>query len=178
MKYAVPALLLAAAGTAGSLFLSIGMSLKACPLCFYQRTFVMATAAVLGIGLLADRRQAGLLCLVSVPLTIAGLGVAAFHEYLVLSNVLECPHALFGLGTAPAQSLVIFAALTATVVAGAWTKRQEWQGTWGTSAAVVVGALFAWGAIASSPPLPPTPKVPYDSVKQPLDTCRPVFQSR
>lgn len=177
MRYAVTGLLLAVAGTFGSLFLSMGMSLKACPLCFYQRTFIMATAGVLGIGLLADRRQAGLLCLVSVPITIAGLGVAAFHEYLVLNNVLECPQALFGLGTAPAQSLAVFTALTATIVAGAWTKRQEWRGTPAIPAGVVVGALFAWGAIASSPPLPPAPKIPYDAEKQPLDTCRPVFRS-
>jgi len=31
---------------AGSLWLSMGMNLKACPLCFYQRTFVMGIVAV------------------------------------------------------------------------------------------------------------------------------------
>ena len=41
---------LALVGTAGSLYLSLGMGLKACPLCFYQRTFVMAALAVLLVG--------------------------------------------------------------------------------------------------------------------------------
>src|SRR5687767_383901 len=94
---------LALAGVAGSLYLSIGMGLKACPLCFYQRTFVMSIAVVLLIGLWKDRRQAALLGLLCVPLTVAGTGIAAFHEYLVLAGKLECPPGLLGLGTAPAQ---------------------------------------------------------------------------
>src|SRR5262249_42769858 len=36
----------------GSLALSLGLGLRACPLCFYQRTFVMGVMAVLGMGLL------------------------------------------------------------------------------------------------------------------------------
>src|SRR5947209_7051199 len=47
------ALAVAVAGLGGSLFLSLGMHLKACPLCFYQRTFAMSLVAVLGMGLLA-----------------------------------------------------------------------------------------------------------------------------
>ena len=38
------ALLIALIGTAGSLWLSVGMGLKGCPLCFYQRSFVIAAA--------------------------------------------------------------------------------------------------------------------------------------
>src|SRR5260370_8662109 len=45
------ALLVALIALAGSLWLSMGMGLKACPLCFYQRTFVMAPVAVLVFGL-------------------------------------------------------------------------------------------------------------------------------
>ncbi|HLJ10868.1 MAG TPA: disulfide bond formation protein B [Planctomycetaceae bacterium] len=170
MKYAVAALGLAIAGTIGSLFLSLGMGLKACPLCFYQRAFIMAAAAVLGVGLLADRGHFKLLCLISIPLAAAGLTVAAFHEYLVLTGVLECPKALLGLGTAPAQSLIIFVALLATVVAGAKRKPPV------IGAALILGLLIAWGSIASAPPLPPAPKQPYDPATQPLDMCRPVFR--
>ena len=47
-----PSLLVALLALAGSLWLSIGLKLKACPLCFYQRTFVMGVVAVLGIGIL------------------------------------------------------------------------------------------------------------------------------
>lgn len=116
--WAILSLVLSIVGTVGSLYLSLG--LKACPLCFYQRTFIMATAAVLGIGFVVDRGRSALLCLLVLPLALAGLGVAAFHEYLVVFDVLECPKALFGLGTAPAQSLAAFAALTVSVLAGAW----------------------------------------------------------
>ncbi len=172
MKYAVAALVLAIAGTLGSLFLSLGMGLKACPLCFYQRTFIMAAAAVLLIGLAVDRTRPALFCLLSLPLALAGLGVATFHEYLVITDVLECPKALLGLGTAPAQSLAVFSALTVSVLAGAWSG--ERKGAFGL--AIVVGVVMAWASIASSPPLPPVPKTPYDPVKQPLDMCRPVFR--
>lgn len=176
MKYGVVAFLLAVAGTAGSLFLSLGMGLKACPLCFYQRTFMMAAATVLGIGLLADRRRGGLYCLLSLPLVLAGLGVAAFHEYLVLAGTLECPTALFGLGTAPAQSLAVFAVLTVAVATGAWSGRSESHGTSVVGMAAVTGMLLAWGSVASAPPLPPAPKAAYDPAKQPLDMCRPPFR--
>lgn len=172
VRFAAAALAVSAVGTIGSLYLSLAMGLKACPLCFYQRTFVMATAAVLGIGLMADRARPALLCLLCLPLTLAGLGVAAFHEYLVLVDVLECPKALLGLGTAPAQSLAVFVVLSAAIVGGAWSgSRKQAFGL-----ALVVGVVMAWASVASSPPLPPVPKSPYDPVKQPLDMCRPVFR--
>ena len=41
--------------------------------------------------------------------------------------------------------------------------------------AIVAGSAMAWACVASAPPLPPTPKQPYDPVKQPLDMCRPPF---
>lgn len=50
--------LVALAALLGSLWLSIGMGLKACPLCLYQRTFVMGVAAVLGVGFLIGPQQA------------------------------------------------------------------------------------------------------------------------
>ena len=52
-----PSLLVALLALAGSLWLSIGMKLKACPLCFYQRTFVMGVVAVMGIGVLTGQRH-------------------------------------------------------------------------------------------------------------------------
>src|SRR4051795_13328130 len=86
------ALVLAVAGLAGSLLLSLGMGLKACPLCFYQRTFMMSIVAVLGMGLLASVSRLGLLCL---PLAVAGLGVALFHVSLETTGKLECPKGIF-----------------------------------------------------------------------------------
>lgn len=43
----VVALALAAIATGGSLYLSLGLGLKACPLCFYQRSLAIAAVLVL-----------------------------------------------------------------------------------------------------------------------------------
>lgn len=170
---------LALIGTAGSLYLSLGMGLKACPLCFYQRTFVMAALAVLLIGRLVEPSRPGLLCLLALPLAIGGLGVAAFHEWLVVTGVLECPQALLGLGTAPAQSLAILALLTLACAVGGHAGRGESarQGAPAGAGALLLGLAMAWGCIASSPPLPPAPAKPYDATTQPLDMCRPPFRA-
>ena len=165
--WAAIALAIAVLGTIGSLYLSIGLGLKACPLCFYQRTFMMAIVAVLGVGLWVDRSQANLLCLLCIPLAIAGLGVAAFHQSLVLADKLECPNGLFGLGTAPLQSSVIFAILVSMVFGGAIPRIVALVG------GVCLGLALAWGCIASAPPMPPAPAAPYD---QPLEICRPPFR--
>ncbi len=161
-------LLVALAGTWGSLYLSIGLGLKACPLCFYQRTFMMSALAVLVMGWLADRTQGTLYGLLCVPLSVGGLSVAAFHEYLVVTDKLECPLGLLGMGTAPAQSLALFAALTIVVVWGAWP-RIVW-----IAPAVLLGIVLAWGCVASAPPMPPPPTKPYDN---PADVCRPPFRA-
>src|SRR5438128_11634203 len=84
--WAGAALAVACAGLLGSLALSWGLALKACPLCFYQRAFVMALVAVLGVGLLARAARPGRLGLLALPLAIAGLGVASFHVWLELTN--------------------------------------------------------------------------------------------
>ncbi len=176
-KCLVIAIAIAVIGTVGSVYLSMGLGLKACPLCFYQRSFVMAVLAVLALGRFLERSRPGLICLLSVPLAWAGLGVAAFHEYLVLSSVLECPPALFGIGTAPAQSLAVFIALAIAVTGGAWCGRQESprQRSCTLFVAVMLGAVMEGACVKSAPPLPPVPAAAYDPVKQPLDTCRRPF---
>lgn len=173
---ALLALVFAAVGAAGSLYLSLNMGLKACPLCFYQRTFVLSALAVIGLSLWVEPNRAGLACLVALPLAGGGLGVAAFHESLVIREKLECPLGAFALATAPAQSLAIFAALTATCAAGALFGRRESprQGPATTACAIALGAAFAWACVQSAPPLPPAPDKPYPSDK-PIDTCRPPF---
>jgi hypothetical protein len=93
------ALLLALVGVAGTLYLSLGLVLDVgldlipCPLCFYQRTLLMAVAAALLVGLLAGPRRSGFLSLVTMPLTVAALGVAGFHVYKEVkpNPDLECP---------------------------------------------------------------------------------------
>jgi Disulfide bond formation protein DsbB len=163
------ALLIAAVGVGGSLYLSIGMGLKACPLCFYQRSFVMGVLAVLLIGLLADRSRLGLLFLLSAVMAVAGLGVASFHVYLVTSGKLECPAGIYGIGDAPTQSLALFSLLAAVTLIGSFLGRHDSRlGPAGVLLAIVLGGAMAYGCIASSPPLP-KPKPP----EGPFDTCRP-----
>jgi disulfide bond formation protein DsbB len=164
-------------GLVGSLLLSLALGLKACPLCFYQRTFVMAAFAILAVGLATERSRAGLFCLLCVPLAFGGLGVAAFHEYLVLTDKLECPLGLLGLGTAPAQSLAAFVLLSAVTVVGAWVgRRGQFCCGGAVLGASVLGLLLAWASVASAPPMPTRDK-PYDPVKEPLNICRPPFHA-
>ena len=170
------ALTLALVASIGSVYLSVGLGLKACPLCFYQRTFAIAAAIVLAMLLWQNRLCSLLACLVTLPLAVSGLGVALFHVYLVQVGKLECPPALFGLGDGPLQSLTVFAALTIVCLAGAWAARSSRSGVSAILVVILVGTGAAWACIASAPPLPPAPKQPYDAVKQPFDMCRPPFR--
>jgi hypothetical protein len=149
------------------------MGRKACPLCFYQRTFVMGVVAVLGIGLLTGQRHRGVLNLLALPLTVAGFGVAAFHVFLELTGKLECPVGVIGIGTSPQQSLTVLTVLLVLVVVGVVR-----SGRFGDFhplallAAVVLGVLLAWGALASAPP--PSPPKDYSV----FDMCRPPQRSQ
>lgn len=164
----VACLAIAAAGSAGSVLLSVGLGLKACPLCFYQRTLMLSVLAVLALCLIADRSRASFAALLCLPLAIGGLAIAGFHEWLVLSGKLECPDGLFGLGTAPAQSLAAFVALSAALLIAA----RGWPLS--IAAAVVLGLPLAWACIASAPPMPPAPDKPYS---QAPDMCRPPYRA-
>lgn len=172
------AITMAVVGTVGSVFLSVGLGLKACPLCFYQRSFVMAALAVLALGRFLEPSRPGLICLLCVPLAWAGLGVAVFHEYLEMTKVLECPPVLWGI-TAPVLSLIVFNFLATDVSYGAWCGRHEStrQSLSTLIAAALAGVALAVACVKSSPPLPAVPTAPYDAVKQPLDTCRRPFRA-
>ena len=152
------ALAIAASMLVGSLYLSVGLGLKACPLCLYERTFVMGVVGVLGVGLVARPPvRAGALGLLALPLAVAGLGLAAFHVYLDRSGVLDCPPGVLGLGHAPDQSLAGYLLLTGVLAIGALSERSEaalrpWAG--GVTAALL-GAALAFASVKSAPPLPP-----------------------
>jgi disulfide bond formation protein DsbB len=160
---------------AGSLYLSIGMGLNACPLCFYQRSFIMAIVAVLGVGMaLGIAPVPGSLSLLALPLAAAGLGVAAVHTGLVWSSVLVCPAGIFGLGTAPLQSLIAYAIVTALLLPGALQRSVARPAPAPRAVGLLaLGALFALLSVRSSPPLPPfNPK--YDAAGQRiLRACEP-----
>jgi disulfide bond formation protein DsbB len=166
------ALALAIIGLTGSLLLSLAMALKACPLCFYQRTFMMSLVAVLGVGLVARVATPGRLCLMSLPLAVAGFSVALFHVWLEGNGTLECPPGLLGVGTAPHQSLAAFAALCVLLGLGAASEASTPLVT--GAAACVLGVALAVASAVSNPPLPAPPQQPYPG---PPDVCRPPFRA-
>jgi disulfide bond formation protein DsbB len=175
-RWAWAALVVAAAGLAGSLFLSWGLGLKACPLCFYQRTFVMALVAVLGVGLVFRIAPPARLGLLALPLAVAGLGVAAFHVWLEASGKLECPGGLLGLGSAPQQSLAVFLLLSALSLATALRPEPPSPVSGAAlTGSVVLGMALAAAACTSNPPMPGPPAKPYDG---PPEVCRPPYPSR
>lgn len=167
------ALAVALVALAGSLMLSMVLKLKACPLCLYQRTFVMGVVAVLGVGLVARARPA-LLGLLSLPLAMGSLGVAGFHEYLEQTGKLECPAGVLGVGTAPQQSLAVSAVLLVLLTVGALRDRREAYKLPGVVGAILLGILLSGASVASAPPMPPAPTKPYE---QPMDICRPPFRA-
>jgi disulfide bond formation protein DsbB len=153
----------------GSLALSIALELRACPLCFYQRSFAMAALGALVLGLLVPGPGSRPTALATALLcAAAGLGVAVFHVSLEARGTLECPEGLLGIGSAPVQSLAALAVLFVLVALGAFTGPGRRAGV----VALILGAVLSIASIWSSPPLPPTPKAPYTA---PLDICRPPY---
>jgi len=166
-------LILSCVASAGSLYLSIGLGLKACPLCFYQRSFAIAALLVQATLIGLDGLRSRLACVTALPLLMAGLSVAVFHVYLVQTGRLECPPALFGWGDGPMQSLVVFGASAIACLTGAWQSAIRQRLAF-TIAGIVAGASAAAACIVSAPPLPPAPAQPYDAAK-PFDICRPPY---
>lgn len=163
------ATLVALATVLGSLALSMLLGLKACPLCFYQRTFAMAALGALLLGGLVPGAGARPTALATALLCAAGgLGVALFHVFLEARGTLECPAGLFGLGSAPTQSLGALLLLCAVLVPPTLRAPARRAGV----VALALGALFAVASVASAPPLPPAPDAPYDGAPV---VCRPPY---
>lgn len=167
-------LLVALGMVAGSLALTWGMGLKACPLCLYQRAFAMGAAAVLLMGLVARSGDARLLGLLALPLAAAGLKVAAFHVYLEAIGKLECPAGIAGIGSAPQQAFMAFALLLVSLIP-ALASKSSTACCRATAIVVglVLGGFMGYACVKSAPPAPQPPK-PYD---KPLDEdgCRPPY---
>lgn len=150
------ALLVALAGSAGSLWLSLGEGLQACALCYYQRSFILAIVGVLFLGLLTGAGKQTSLSLLALPLAAAGLSVAGFHFYLEKSGKMECPKGLYDLGTAPQQSVAVFTMLTVLLLADV-LNRPAMSGKLkfaGCLLALLLGGGFAAGCITSATPPP------------------------
>jgi len=78
------AALVAAVATGGSLYLSVGLGLEPCELCWYQRILMYPLVVVLGVA--AAERRAGVWRTV-LPLSVLGAGIAAYHSSLQATAV-------------------------------------------------------------------------------------------
>ena len=78
------ATLVAAVATAGSLYLSLGLGLVPCELCWYQRILMYPLVVVLGMAA-AERRVE--VWRTVLPLSTLGTGVAAYHSFLQITTV-------------------------------------------------------------------------------------------
>jgi disulfide bond formation protein DsbB len=164
---AVAALVVAVLALVGSLLLSVQLELRACPLCFYQRTFIMGVIGVLGVGLGVRGLRPGLLSFLALAPAMGGLGVAIWHNYLEQTGKLECPLGLFDAGTAPQQSLAAFVVLVGLLLLDVHRNIRE-LGPTAIVAPVLLGVVFT---VAVAPPkVSPGCKPDYT---QPLNGCRP-----
>ncbi len=147
----------------GSLYMSIGMGLKACPLCLYERSLVMAVVGVLGLGMVLRIGRPGTLSLLCFPLAFGGLALAGIHVYLDRSGVLDCPGGVLGIGHAPDQSLagyvLLSGLLTIAALNGYFKTNKSYLHGLGAAA---LGLAFAVASVKSAPPLPP-PNPKYDA---------------
>lgn len=182
MPFAVLALLAAAAAAGGSLYLSLELGRQACALCGYERAFAFGLVGVLLTGLLAFRDTPARVCLLGLPLAIAGAGVAGYHVYLGFTDwprvgenwYLACPPGIEGYGTAPQQSLAAFGvALFFLTIGAVGEVTVSRHGGAALVAALALGGGAAVGSLAGNAPLP-DPK-PADPGKA-LDTCRPTLK--
>jgi disulfide bond formation protein DsbB len=154
---------------AGSMWLSLGMGLLACPLCFYQRTFLFGTVAILLLGLFLGAGRTAVLSVLALTLTFAGLGVAVFHVYLEVTSKLECPMGLLELRSAPQQSLAAISIVTVLLLGDVISRRKTiCCGAVAALGALILGGACTYGCIVGTPP-PPQPKKAYE---EPLKGCR------
>ena len=178
-KFLWLSLALAIVAVAGSLWLSLGMQLKACPLCFYQRSFAMSVLAVLLIGLWVGIRPSVTLGLLALPLATIGFCVACFHVYLEVTGKLECPKGIFGLGSAPTQSACILGLLFVSLLASIFQHSPDPKINRGpvfvkALVGILLGVGLAYASWKSVPPPAPAPTKPYE---QPPEICRPPFKA-
>lgn len=166
------ALFVSVVGVVGSLYLSLQMDLKACPLCLYQRAFLMAVAAILGLGLALPGVPSAGLTPLALASAVAGGGIATFHTYLDAAGILECPAGITSVLVAPQESLIVFGLVVILLFGDLFHQRAYVMQGMG---AVLLGVVFTSTCIRATPPVP-TPTSPYDSAKK-LDGCRKVYKA-
>jgi Disulfide bond formation protein DsbB len=157
------ALLLALIAVAGSLWSSLGMGLQACPLCYYQRSFVMGAAAILLLAQMTEFRGSAVVSVLAMPVAIAGLAIACYHVSRELAGKMECPAGLWGLGTVPKQSLAVQSVLVILLLIAGIRRPVVVVG-------IVVGSLLAYACVQSVAPVAKPSPAEYE---KPPVICRP-----
>jgi len=161
-----PALLAALVTGFGSLWLTLGMDLRACPLCLYQRACVFCVIAILTVGVLARERHPKLLALVSLGPAAAAVAVCAYQNYLEQIGKLECPAGIANIGTAPQQALAAEAIVLVILLLASVSRAMT------TGLALLLGLALGGLMIKTAPPPPDAPTKPYSG---PFTTCRPPY---
>jgi disulfide bond formation protein DsbB len=157
-KLTTIALLLAAIAVGGSLWLSLGMSLKPCPLCYYQRAFALAAFGVLAVGLVAKIIPSNQVSLMALPVAFAGLTIASWHVWLETQGM-KCPKGILQVGTAPQQSQAILGLLTLILLLDSVRGLKYMKGgALGLALALLLGVGLGYGGIASASAFKPTPE--------------------
>jgi hypothetical protein len=169
------ALLVALIGSVGSVWLSVGMGYKPCPLCYYQRTFVMAAFGVLALGLCSGLGRDVSLSTLCLPLALAGAAIAGRHVYLEATGRMECPPGLFQVGTAPQQSAAVLGSLTLLLLIDALidagTRRRLGGGFLAIVGGVLLGIAFEEASVRTAAILP-VPSSEYENTTPTI--CRPI----
>lgn len=169
------ALFTAVIGVIGSLHLSLNMDppLKACPLCYYQRSFIMAVTAILAVGMFMPAVPTGALTALALAPAFAGAYVAGQHTWMVVSGEMECPTGITGKLTAPTESVIVYILLMAFLLGDLYHRRTYVMHGAG---ALLLGYLFATTSWHATPTMPPR-TTPYGK-NEILDMCRKPFQEK
>jgi len=75
--------LVAVVATTWSLYLSLGLGLVPCELCWYQRILMYPLTVILGVAALENRTR---VYRTALPLSVLGAGIAAYHSWLQVSG--------------------------------------------------------------------------------------------
>jgi hypothetical protein len=158
---------IAIAGIGGSFYLSIDRGLRACPLCLYERGFLMGIVGVLVTGVLFKGVPKGFLSVLALPMAVGGLVTIILHVRLEANGTIECPSGFGGFGSVPQQALGVFALLLVLLVIDDLKEHFAVRSFF----AAALGGLLAYGAIRSGPPLGEPPPGGY-TIELDKDGCR------
>ena len=164
---------IAVVGVLGSLHLSLSMDLKACPVCYYQRAFMMSVAAILTFGLFLPGVPTAAQTVFALAPAFAGTAIATLHTYLVTSGDMECPAGITDMLVAPAESLLVYVMLMVCLLGDLFHQRKYVMQGLG---AMLLGFVFYTTCTRAVPKMDP-PTAPYDSSKA-LDTCRKAYREK